>query len=445
MADKIKKFFKKKTADAKFKLAGPGHKLTEETVPQKITSSGSSSTPVPRSEPSTESRQAAAAALARLGGQRKDHVGFNTSLATIQAQVRRELEAEKKAAALATRESTHPDVQPGQQEELLSPSLAVTGVFFRCPMIGPDVLTKEEWDKKVKEFLYEQLEEERGLTACLIIHTCNKNRDKVGQCVDTLCKYLENIIQYPSEEKFQKIRMTNRVYQDRVAHMEGAQDFLIAAGFKVEKLPYQDGEEDFWVFSEENLDSKETLQILCDALQSAEPISLELDRNLQVLLPSQAAKQVDLPPAFFNMTADELKREQQMRTEAIERSMMLRTKAMREKEEKREMRRYRYAVIRIRFPDGVLLQGTFSVYEKLEAVNNFLRENLLNEDMPFILTTPIGHQLSEEDADKTLTDLRLVPAAILTFSWDYSNVEEAVLEQQPVYLKPEILMLMQSL
>jgi UBX domain-containing protein 6 len=44
------------------------------------------------------------------------------------------------------------------------------------------------------------------------------------------------------------------------------------------------------------------------------------------------------------------------RTEAVERSMMLRTKAMREKEEKREMRKYKYAVIRIRFPDGVLLQ-----------------------------------------------------------------------------------------
>jgi hypothetical protein len=44
------------------------------------------------------------------------------------------------------------------------------------------------------------------------------------------------------------------------------------------------------------------------------------------------------------------------RTEAVERSMMLRTKAMREKEEKREMRKYRYSVIRIRFPDGVLLQ-----------------------------------------------------------------------------------------
>jgi hypothetical protein len=43
--------------------------------------------------------------------------------------------------------------------------------------------------------------------------------------------------------------------------MEGAQDFLIAAGFKVEKLPYQGGEEDFWLFSEEYLDNKETLQV----------------------------------------------------------------------------------------------------------------------------------------------------------------------------------------
>jgi UBX domain. len=92
-----------------------------------------------------------------------------------------------------------------------------------------------------------------------------------------------------------------------------------------------------------------------------------------------------------------------------------------------------------------LFQGTFSVYEKLEAVNKFLRENLLNEDLPFILTTPVGHQLSDEDGDKTLTDLRLVPAAILTFSWDFSIAEEGFQEQQPVYLKPEILMLMQSL
>lgn len=61
---------------------------------------------------------------------------FNSSLAAIQAQVRRELEAEKKAAALAEKEASLVDAQPGQQDESSSPYLAVTGVFFRCPMIG---------------------------------------------------------------------------------------------------------------------------------------------------------------------------------------------------------------------------------------------------------------------------------------------------------------------
>lgn len=35
---------------------------------------------------------------------------------------------------------------------------------------------------------------------------------------------------------------------------------------------------------------------------------------------------------------------------------MLRTKAMRERDELRELRKYRFAVIRVRFPDGMLLQ-----------------------------------------------------------------------------------------
>lgn len=55
------------------------------------------------------------------------------------------------------------------------------------------------------------------------------------------------------------------------------------------------------------------LQILIDALHSAEAISLELDRNMQVLLPSQAAQKTQLPPAFFTLTPEELKREQQLR------------------------------------------------------------------------------------------------------------------------------------
>lgn len=47
-------------------------------------------------------------------------------------------------------------------------------------MISEEVLSKEEWKGKIKVFLLEQLEEERGLTACLMIHSCNYNRIKVS-------------------------------------------------------------------------------------------------------------------------------------------------------------------------------------------------------------------------------------------------------------------------
>ena len=36
--------------------------------------------------------------------------------------------------------------------------------------------------QKIKEFLYEQLNDEKGLTAALIIQTLNKDQEKVRYC-----------------------------------------------------------------------------------------------------------------------------------------------------------------------------------------------------------------------------------------------------------------------
>ena len=44
------------------------------------------------------------------------------------------------------------------------------------------------------------------------------------------------------------------------------------------------------------------------------------------------------------------------RTEFLEREGMLRTKAMREREEQKEKRRYKFTLVRVRFPDGLVLQ-----------------------------------------------------------------------------------------
>lgn len=181
MAEKIKKYFQKKKTEAKFKLAGPGHKLTEDTAivgPSKKNQKGAYQPP-PANRSVTEANQhAAIAAMARINSQAKSSA-FNTSLAAIQAQVKRELEAEKKSELEAMSSTSR---GPTTTELEASPLLAAKGVFFKCPLISEEILSRDEWKVKIKEFLIEQLEEERGITACLMIQSCNYNRSKVSLC-----------------------------------------------------------------------------------------------------------------------------------------------------------------------------------------------------------------------------------------------------------------------
>jgi len=454
----IKKFFEKKKAEAKFKLAGPGQKLGDAqsaAASQEAKARAAAAAAASRNAASTsraglssQQAQAASAALNRLDQSSSGDFEKKRSQAHIRAMAHRELEKEKKREEeIAKLKETY-----GEKAavELEGPSmLGCDGVFYKCPLIDDGrVLPKNEMKQKIRDFLYAQLEtEDKGLSACLIIHTLNKDADKVKLCVDTLTKYLDNIIQNPSEEKFRKIRKSNKAFVERVSSLEGADIFLGAVGFEVVAIDGQD----FWKFPDYLLESAETcidtlekLQTLKDALHSAAPIKAELDRGLRILLPSEASKQMHLPPDFFSVSADEIKREQQARTEAVEREGMLRTKAMREREEQREKRKYRFTLIRIRFPDGLVLQGTFSVYEKYAAVTDFVNESL-ECPLPFVLhdASHGGKLDTSEASEKLLIDLKLVPSAILTFAWHPDVAKEVDMQlrqsgESPAYLHHEL-------
>jgi len=457
----IKKFFEKKKAEAKFKLAGPGQKLGDAqsaAASQEARAARASAAAANRQAASTsragltsQQAQAASAALNRLDHQASSTNDFEKKRAQahIRAMAHRELEKEKhREQEIAKLKETY-----GEKAavELEGPSmLGCDGVFYKCPLIDDGrVLPKNEMKQKIRDFLYSQLEtEDKGLSACLIIHTLNKDPDKVKVCIDTLSKYLDNIIQNPKEEKFRKIRKSNKAFMERVSSMEGADIFLSAVGFEMVNIEGQD----FWKFPDHLLDSQDDaaftvdkLLLFRDALHSAAPIKAELDRGLRVLMPSEASKQMHLPPDFFSVSADEIKREQQARTEAVEREGMLRTKAMREREEQREKRKYRFTLIRIRFPDGLVLQGTFSVYEKYSAVTEFVSD-ALECPLPFVLheAAAAGGPLEADlNDDKLLIDMKLVPSAILTFAWhpDVSKEVEVELRQTgegPVYLKHDL-------
>lgn len=436
MSNRIRKFFSRKKEEAKFKLKvgdiGQGHQLNAPSAPSSSSRSQPKNAYIPpkRQELSNEAKAAAAAALARV--EKKSNKEFNTSLAAIKAQAKRELEAERKLkeeAAEAASGSTQP---PATKDVVENKNLACQGVFFRCPLIGEEVLSKKEWKLKIKEFLYQQLESERALTACLIIYNCN-TKEKAEDCVATLSKYIENLINHPDEEKYCKIRMSNRIFCDKVRYVEGALDFLQGAGFREQEID----NEPFLLWSKDNIDEDMELPALLDALQNAETIHLELDRNIQVLLPRQANR-TELPVDFFRITPEEIKREQQLRSEAIESAQILKTKAMREREEQRNLRMYRFALIRIKFPNGIYLQGTFNVYEKLSDIYEFVQSCLADETLEFNLSLT-GCQFSDEDMDKSLYDLRLIPSVMFLFI----TSSQAVSDEN--FLKEDLLMLIQPM
>ncbi|XP_076662600.1 GDI interacting protein 3 [Halictus rubicundus] len=436
MADKIKSFFQKKKTNVKFMNAGKGYKLSDSTstsAPPPVRE------PIKRVEPTEEAKVAGQAALARLEA-KTNATKYNRSYAAIKAQVLRELEQEKKAQQMVQQDTTR--LQQESEESVKDESmLAVTDVYFRCAYLSDEILSKEEWRTRIRTFLYDQLQgEEAGLTACLVIQNCNPKREKVEGCVETLGRYLENIMNNPDAEKYRRIRMHNRIFQEKVRPIEGTMEFLHAAGFRQTKLLHNDVEEDFLLWSPENCDI-ENLSILHSALKTAEPFPLELDRNIQVLMPTQASHRTELPPNFFTITPEEIKREQQLRTAAVERSQMLRTKAMRERDEKQRLRKYKYSLIRIKFPDNIILQGTFFIHDKFRLVFDFVSENIANNETPFCLTDLTGKKFNESCFDKTLLELELFPAVLLAF---IPTGDSEKLSDSAGYLKEELLAYIQS-
>lgn len=288
----IRDFFKNK----KSKFKGQGHKLTGDGAQCPPRPSGPSAAPMHRQNPSEGAQRAGAAALARLE-QQQAKLNPNWSLAAIRAQARKELELEQQQQQNETQAAERPpEVRETEQ---------MWDLLFHCPLLGPEVrLPRKEIQARIRQFLYDKLEEEPGLTACLLIHTCNSPREKVQTGVDVLCKYLNNIVDHPNEDKYRRIKLTNRVFEERVLPLEGAQELLQAAGF--EKV-----DEEFLVFPPDG--DVEQLALLGDALRSAEPVRPLLDRDLKVLLPAQASVQPQLPDHFFCLSPQELKREQEAR------------------------------------------------------------------------------------------------------------------------------------
>ncbi|KAK6176724.1 hypothetical protein SNE40_014967 [Patella caerulea] len=441
----IKRFFEKRKLDVKFKKAGGGHRLAEDSPQRKVPSDASSRPSTPRRQgPPETGQKAAEAALARIQSAQHGHPGGSTP--AMRARIKREMEEEKKALEKAEAEGA---ASRSVQSEIVQDSAPVLSViFYKCPEIGEAILPKSEMEAYIHEFLLNGLAEEPEMSSALMIQTLNKDREKVKVCIETLAKYIDNVINHPDEEKYRRIRVNNKAFQERVISLKGTEEFLQAVRFQLKTLPHEDHEEDFYVLEDEAASDIDRLKGIKEVLAMAEPIKPQLDRSIKVFHPSSSttASKFNIPNEFYAISPEEIKKEQLRRNEAVEKLGMLRTKAMRERDEQRELRKYRFTLLRVRLPDGIILQGTFRALEKLSALLDFVRENLVNDWMPFLLSSSTGEKLLEEDL--TLAELGLVPAAVVNFAWDPTVMAEVTAQQgasaSSNILKPEVAALIQQ-
>lgn len=301
-------------------------------------------------------------------------------------------------------------------------------IFYRASIFEPgERYPLEQVEDKIEQFLINQLEEEPILISVTLLFTANyKNQEKLNKCLEIMNKFIDNILNSPNEEKYRKIRLENPTFKEKVYSCKFSDLALKKGGFKPTTLKTtttdSDGnekttEEDYFIFEG---DEFESLQNLKQALSLGEPIIPELDRDIKIFRVTEQSSAItinnfDITDEFYNLNIDEIKREQKLRNEAVEKAGMLRTKAMRERDEQLELRRYRFCLIRVRFPNNFIIQALFKTNEPYEELYKLIDGCLEVDSVPFEL---FGHSLKKSISNElTLAELGLAPAAVLNFKW----------------------------
>ncbi|KAB2624216.1 UBX domain-containing protein 6 [Pyrus ussuriensis x Pyrus communis] len=256
--------------------------------------------------------------------------------------------------------------------------------------------------------------------------------------VEVVLRLLRNIVKEPENVKFRRIRMSNPKIREAIGEVVGGIELLEFVGFELKE---EDGE--MWALME--VPKEEQISLMKKAIALLEPPKVQevdisasiaslkvdepvepkkVDRQTRVFfsVSESVAARIEVPASFYNLSATELKREAEMRKKKIEDSQMLIPKSFKEKQAKAAKRRYRKTVIRIQFPDGVVLQGVFSPLEPTSSLYEYVRSALKEPSLEFELLNPVAikrrvipHFPAAGEKAATLADEDLMPSALVKF------------------------------
>ncbi|KAM0949092.1 putative UBX domain, PUB domain, Ubiquitin-like domain superfamily, PUB-like domain superfamily [Dioscorea sansibarensis] len=275
------------------------------------------------------------------------------------------------------------------------------------------------------------------------------------ESVEIVLKLLRNVTREPENDKFRRIRMGNPKIKQAVGDVKGGMELLECVGFQIA----EDGGE-IWATME--VPDEERIRVVKDAVASLERLSLDgsssatvpakefdssveqetIDRQVKVFfpVPESVAAKIELPDSFYNLSADEIKREAGLRKKKLEDSQLLIPKSYREKQALAAKKKYKKTLIRIQFPDRVVLQALFLPRETTAELYKFVSAALKEPSLEFELLHPtppkrvVPRFARQGEKLPTLEDVDLVPKALIRFkpieaeSMVFTGLSDALLQ-----------------
>uniref|UniRef100_A0A0E0KS18 UBX domain-containing protein n=1 Tax=Oryza punctata TaxID=4537 RepID=A0A0E0KS18_ORYPU len=151
----------------------------------------------------------------------------------------------------------------------------------------------------------------------------------------------------------------------------------------------------------------------------------------------------ELQPAdYFNLVSNRIGALSKTMNLTAEQSKVLKTRKMREAELAAQRAKIKKAVMRVRFPDGYILEANFHPSETVQSLMDFLKKVISRPDLPFYLyTVPPKKRIQDTSLD--FYTIGFVPGANVFFSYDLlegSELNTDCVKSGP-YLCEEIRML----
>jgi len=148
--------------------------------------------------------------------------------------------------------------------------------------------------------------------------------------------------------------------------------------------------------------------------QSAEPCDRELQVfNLDLRKSDSSSEMMEVDDDFFELTIDDLRSRMSDLQRVASSEEPLLTAALRQKREEAKFAAYHRTLIRIHFPNRIVIQGLFRLRETVGAVYDFVSSNLASPGAFSLYVTPPRQDLKDKSA--TLMEAGLAPAAKVYF------------------------------